>query len=136
MLAVYDFEEKCRGGWVRAARTQHGEVAMRIEPDFGMAWDGGLQHREASVVADMLEGRSSSVTPIRIGLEEVTVRRFPDGSEISVAGVMIHSKVNVQLDQRQAAELAKLLRPPPPPVPTWNAGVDRRRDRLMGGIFG
>lgn len=134
MLTNYDFEEKCRGGWVRAVRA-HDAAAMRIEPDFGMAWDGSLQHSEATAVADTLEGRRS-ISPIRIGLEEVTVRRFPDGAEISVVGVMIHSKVRVALDHRQAAELAKCLRPPPLPVPKWNAGADSRRDRLMKGIFG
>ncbi len=135
MLAKYDFEEKCRGGRIRAARVQRGDVAIRIEPDFGMAWDGSLQHLEATAIADTLDGMRSSTAPIRIGLEEVSVRRTVSGAEISVAGVMVHSKVDVQLDHRQATELAKYLRPPPPPVPTWNAGADGRRDRLMKGIF-
>jgi len=132
----YDFEEKCRGGWLRAVKTQHDEVAMRIEPDFGMVWDGSLRSLEAIAIADTLEGRRSSTSPIRIGLEEIVVRRTVSGAEISIDGVMIHSKVDVQLDCRQSAELAKYLRPSAPPVPAWNAGADRRRDRLMGGIFG
>lgn len=135
MLTNYDFEEKCRGGWVRAVRAR-GAAALRIEPDFGMAWDGSLRYLEATAIADTLEGRRSSISPIRIGLEEIVVRRTVSGAEISVAGVMIHSKVDVELDRRQAAELAKCLRPPPPPVSAWNAGADNRRDRLMKGIFG
>ncbi len=137
-MPKYEFEEKCRGGWVRAARAQHGAAAMRIEPDSGMAWDGSLQHREATAVADILEGGVYTVgaSPIRIGLEEVSVRRTAFGAEISVDGVMRHLKVNVELDRRQASGLAKCLRPPPSPATAWNAGPDSRRDRLMRGMFG
>lgn len=130
---MYDFDEQCCGGKVLARRRWPLGVELRIEPNIATAWRATLS-REATEVADALDGLMSGT--VRVGLDNLTVRRNASAAEIGITGVMLRMTVAIRMDLAQASRLASVLRPPAPAQAKRSSGANRRRDEIMRQIFG